>query len=268
MSTYIERFNLKEDPFGISPNPDYLLATEQHQRAIQILQQGFERGTPFMLLTGPSGSGKTTICRAILRRLRPETYRVALVLNPINEPKAFFKNLLVEFGLSGEGDEVDQLNRFNRFLQANHETGRKSIMIVDDAQCLGSDVLEDIRLLSNFEKSNQKFLQILLIGQPEIRARLRTKRLRALNERITVRYHLSELCYHDVQRYLNHRLHVAGSSGWPTVSPLAMRFLQFKTHGNPRRINILMGKAILMANQEDQNQIGFRHIRRAIKEEA
>ena len=209
---YISHFGLNEKPFSITPNPRYLYMSERHTEALAHLIYGIKDASGFIQLTGEVGTGKTTLIRSLLQRL-PENADVALILNPQLSATEFLTSILSELGISvpERADSVKALtDALNAFLLSNHSKGRRTILIVDEAQNFAVDVLEQIRLLTNLETYHQKLLQITLIGQPELRAMLARTDLRQLAQRITGRYHLQPLSQADTQQYVAPRLRVAG----------------------------------------------------------
>lgn len=253
-------FGLRENPFAISPDPNYLLSTHQHHEAIQTIIRGIETYAPFLLLTGDTGTGKTTVCRLLMRKFSPEKVQTALVLNPINEEAMLFKSIMIEFGLPTEGDQVDQLNRFNAFLLQNYRAGKKTVLMIDDAQILADEVLEGIRMLSNFEFSNRKLLQIMLVGQTELKKRLLQPHMRQMHHRITIRYHITPITFSDIERYVTHRMKQGGCEQPPPFTAFALLWLFMKTRGNPRHINILCEKALMSAYADQKLRISASHI--------
>lgn len=188
-------FGLNETPFSITPNPRYLYMSERHTEALAHLIYGIKDSGGFIQLTGEVGTGKTTLIRSLLQRL-PENADVALILNPQLSATEFLASILAEFGIAlpANPDSLKALtDSLNRFLLKNHSEGRRTILIVDEAQNFAVDVLEQIRLLTNLETAKQKLLQITLIGQPELRTMLARNDLRQLAQRITGRYHLQPL---------------------------------------------------------------------------
>ena len=212
---YTSFFGLNEEPFSITPNPRYLYMSERHTEALAHLIYGIKDSGGFVQLTGEVGTGKTTLIRSLLQRL-PDNADVALILNPQLSATEFLAAILEELGVS-QPDKPDSLkaltDALNAFLLENHSKGRRTILIVDEAQNFAIDVLEQIRLLTNLETARQKLLQITLIGQPELRLMLARTDLRQLAQRITGRYHLEPLTRDETIQYIRHRLRVAGATG-------------------------------------------------------
>ena len=211
---YKEYFGLKENPFSIAPDPRYFYMSKGHGEALAHLVYGINTDGGFILLTGEVGTGKTTVCRCLLDHL-PENSEVAFILNPKLTVEELLATICDEFGVSyPEGNTSNKVfvSAINNYLFNAHEKGKRAILIIEEAQHLSVDVLEQIRLLTNLETNQRKLLQIVLLGQPELRQLLVQPQLRQLNQRITVRYHLAPLLKEEVAAYVNHRLSVAGLS--------------------------------------------------------
>jgi general secretion pathway protein A len=262
---YYDFYGFREPPFNITPDPRFLFFSEKHREAFNHLLFGLRERKGFIQITGEIGAGKTTLCRALLQQLDDEQYRTALVLNPSMTNKQLLRTILREFHLEADGsDRVALLERLNRFLLEQFEAGRDVVLIVDDAQALTLDALEQIRLLSNLETDQRKLLQIILIGQPELRETL--AELEQLRQRITVRYHLRPLRLNETAYYIQHRLSVAGSPRPPLFSRWAVRTVQSYSRGVPRLINAVCDKALLCGYVYQTHELGARHVRRAIRE--
>ncbi len=264
---YTSFFGLHEEPFSITPNPRYLYMSERHTEALAHLIYGIKDRGGFIQLTGEVGTGKTTLIRSLLQRL-PENADVALILNPQLSATEFLAAILEELGVS-QPDNPDSLkaltDALNRFLLKNHSNGRRTILIVDEAQNFAIDVLEQIRLLTNLETTRQKLLQITLIGQPELRSMLARTDLRQLAQRITGRYHLQPLSQADTEEYVRHRLRVAGTTN--NIFPVSTcRELYRLSGGVPRIINVIADRAMLGAYTQDIHEISTRLIRQAAGE--
>jgi general secretion pathway protein A len=256
---YAEFFGLSKDPFSIAPDPRFLYMSEKHREALAHLLYGVGGGGGFVLLTGEIGAGKTTVCRAFLEQI-PKKCDVAYIFNPKLTVPELLQTVCEEFhvGLplqsqasdrSGRLTVKDYVDSINRFLLASHAKGRSAVLIIDEAQSLAPDVLEQLRLLTNLETHERKLLQIILIGQPELRDMLASPGMEQLAQRVIARCHLSALTAGETVRYVQHRLAVAGGKGGATVpfDPEAMARLFQLTGGVPRRINLLAGRAMLGA---------------------
>ena len=218
---YLEHYGLTEPPFNITPNPRFLFYSAKHREAFNHLLYGIRERKGFVQLTGDIGAGKTTLCRAMLEQLG-DRFSTALILNPVMDADQLMKAVAMEFGLAVKGlDRLDTVAAINEFLLKQMELDRDAVLIIDEAQDLTNDLLEQVRLLSNLETDERKLLQIVLMGQPELRERLNDSRLRQLRQRITVRYHLRPLKLSEVGQYIQHRLHVSGSNGPPYFTSAA-----------------------------------------------
>lgn len=264
---YTRFFGLNEKPFSITPDPRYLFMSERHTEALAHLIYGVRESGGFIQLTGEVGTGKTTLVRSLLQQI-PDTADVAVILNPQISRNEFLSAICEELGvpLSGAVHSIKDLtNALNAYLLKNHAEGRRTILIVDEAQNLRVDVLEQVRLLTNLETTKQKLLQIILIGQPELREMLSRNELRQLAQRITGRYHLEPLSREETQVYVDHRLKVAGAIR-PIFTKPAKRELYRLSQGVPRMINVVADRAMLGAFAEDAQEVTPRLLRKAAKE--
>lgn len=245
---YKEYYQLREEPFSITPDPRFLYLTAQHQEAMNHLLYGIRQKKGFTCLTGEVGTGKTTLCRALLRQLGDDCY-TALIMNPFLTETQLMRAIVEEFGIQAKrSDRLGLLRALNAFLLQANTDGRTAVLIIDEAQDMTVSCLELVRLLSNLETDSQKLLQIILLGQPELRTKLGRPDLRQLAQRITVRFHLSEMDQRDTEQYLAHRLAVAGvSSQQPSVrfDPSAVSEIYRYSQGTPRLVNAISDKALL-----------------------
>jgi general secretion pathway protein A len=263
---YEEFYGFHESPFNITPDPRFLFFSRRHREAFDHLLYGIQHRKGFIQITGEVGAGKTTLCRALLDELGSR-YRTALILNPIMTTEQLLWLILAELGLSPAAyDRMENLEKLNRFLLEQVEEGRDVVLIFDEAQDLSGELLEQIRLLSNLETDQRKLLQIVLIGQPELRWLLDQPGLRQLRQRITVRYHLAPLSTAETDRYIQHRLHVAGANSRPTFNRWAIRRIHRFSHGIPRLINAVCDKTLLCGYVEGDDRLTRRHVSRAIRE--
>src|ERR1700722_10246766 len=265
---YLRFFGLNEKPFAITPDPRYLYLSERHAEALAHLLYGINESGGFIQLTGEVGTGKTTVVRTLLSRV-PHHADVAVILNPRVTPVEFLLTICEELGLAiADADResvkhmVDALNR--RLLNA-HAEGRRIIVLVDEAQNLTIDVLEQVRLLTNLETPTQKLLQIILIGQPELRELLDRTDLRQLAQRITGRYHLNPLSRDETKGYVRHRLRVAGAQE-EIFSARALDEVHRLSGGIPRIINVACDRALLGAYTQETRKINAALVRRAAGE--
>ena len=265
---YLSFFGLSEKPFAITPDPRYLYLSERHAEALAHLLYGINESGGFIQLTGEVGTGKTTVVRTLLSRV-PHHADVAVILNPRVTPVEFLLTICEELGLpiaDADRDSVKQMvDALNRRLLAAHAEGRRIIVIVDEAQNLSPDVLEQVRLLTNLETPTQKLLQIILIGQPELRELLDRTELRQLAQRITGRYHLEPLSREETQGYVRHRLRVAGAAG-EIFTPSALAEVHRLSGGIPRVINVTCDRALLGAYTQETRKITAALVRSAAGE--
>jgi len=265
---YTSFFGLSEKPFAITPDPRYLYMSERHAEALAHLLYGINESGGFIQLTGEVGTGKTTVVRTLLSRI-PHHADVAVILNPRLTPVEFLLTICEELGVpldAADRDSVKQMvDALNRRLLSAHAEGRRVIVIVDEAQNLSAEVLEQVRLLTNLETATQKLLQIILIGQPELRELLDRTDLRQLAQRITGRYHLKPLSREETLHYVRHRLRVAGASG-EIFTPAALREVHRLSSGIPRVINVCCDRALLGAYTQEQRTLGPALVRRAAGE--
>ena len=253
---YTSFFGLNEKPFSITPDPRYLFMSERHTEGLAHLLYGVNESGGFIQLTGEVGTGKTTLVRSLLQQL-PDSADVALILNPQLSRTEFLNAICEELGvaLPKQRDSIKDLTTtLNGFLLGNHGRGRRTILIVDEAQNLRVDVLEQVRLLTNLETTKQKLLQIILIGQPELRDLLARNDMRQLAQRITGRYHLEPLNREETTAYIEHRLRVAGAMGEIFTAP-AKRELFRISDGVPRMINVVADRALLGAFTQDSRLV-------------
>src|SRR5210317_846476 len=209
---YLEHFNLTERPFSITPDPRFLYMSARHREALAHLLYGLSEGGGFVQLTGEVGTGKTTICRCLLEQV-PDNVDIALVLNPKVTSTELIATVCDELGIeypAGDSSIKALTDELNRYLLDAHARGRRTVLILDEAQNLSADVLEQVRLLTNLETSTQKLLQIVLIGQPELRSLLAREDMRQLSQRVTARYHLDPISREEAGAYIKHRLQICG----------------------------------------------------------
>jgi len=265
---YLSFFGLSEKPFAITPDPRYLYLSERHAEALAHLLYGINESGGFIQLTGEVGTGKTTVVRTLLSRV-PHHADVAVILNPRVTPVEFLLTICEELGLpieAADRDSVKQMvDALNRRLLSAHAEGRRIIVIVDEAQNLSAETLEQVRLLTNLETPTQKLLQIILIGQPELRDLLDRNDLRQLAQRITGRYHLKPLSREETQGYVRHRLRVAGATG-EIFTPGALRELHRLSSGIPRVINVSCDRALLGAYTREARKVSAGLVRQAAGE--
>lgn len=246
---YKDFYRLQEEPFNITPDPRYLYFTEQHRDALNQLLYGIRQRKGFICLTGEVGAGKTTLCRALLHEL-DGSYHTALVLNPMLTPTQLIRSIVEEFGIrTKQRDRQGYIKLLNEFLLRINSAGQDAVLIIDEAQDMSVEALETARLLSNLETETQKLLQIVLVGQPELRGMLDNPALRQLAQRITVRCHLRAMSQEDTAEYLRHRLKIAGRDEGDHNGVRfdfgAVREIYRYSHGTPRLVNAIGDKALL-----------------------
>jgi len=264
---YRDHFGLADTPFSIAPDPRYLYMSEFHREALAHLLYGIESNGGFVLLTGEVGAGKTTVCRCLLEQL-PDTVDAALILNPKLDSQELLATLCDELGISYSEGAIGIkifVDMINAHLLDSYAKGRKTILIIDEAQNLSSDVLEQIRLLTNLETNERKLLQIIMLGQPELREKLEQPELKQLAQRITARYHLGPLSRNDIPAYIAHRLQVAGAQG-TLFSASTIKALYRFSGGIPRLINIVCDRALLGAFVKGQERVDSAILIRAARE--
>jgi len=263
---YLEYYGLTEPPFTITPNPRFLFFSGKHREAFNHLLYGIRERKGFVQLTGEVGAGKTTLCRALLEQLG-DNFSTALILNPVLDADQLVKAIAMEFGLEVKGmDRIEVVWVINDFLLRQMADNRETVLIIDEAQDLTNELLEQVRLLSNLETDERKLLQIVLMGQPELRERLNDHGLRQLRQRITVRYHLNPLTRAEVAQYVQHRLQVSGAQGAPYFTRPALWRIYHYSSGIPRLVNAVCDKALLAGFVEQRDRIDFRLVGRALRE--
>ena len=263
---YEEFYGFREPPFNITPDPRFLFFSDCHREAFDHLLFGIVQRKGFIQITGEVGAGKTTLCRALFEALGDD-YETALILNPRMTSLQLLRSILAELGLDPPyNDRVTSLELLNCFLLDQVEHGRDVVLVIDEAQDMDIELLEEVRLLSNLETDQRKLLQIVLMGQPELRDLLDDKRLRQLRQRITVRYHLTPLSIHETEHYIGHRLRLAGGNGRPTFDRWALWRIYRYSKGVPRLINAVCDKALLCGFVDGVEHLNGRHIRRAVRE--
>ena len=258
---YAPFFGLKQEPFSIAPDPRYLFMSERHREALAHLLYGVNGGGGFVLLSGEIGAGKTTVCRCFLEQI-PRRTNVAYIFNPKLTVLELLDSVCEEFGIPhpelGSGDSratvKSYLDPLNEFLLKTHAVGQNNVLIIDEAQMLSSEVLEQLRLLTNLETNERKLLQIILIGQPELRQMLERPELEQLAQRVIARYHLGALTSTETEAYIRHRLSVAGMTTAMPFDAKALQRIHELSRGVPRRINLLCDRALLGAYSSGRGQ--------------
>lgn len=266
---YLEFFDLQQAPFSITPDPEFVYLSEKHQESLAHLIYGVTRGggAGFVQLTGEVGTGKTTISRLFLQKL-PEDTQAALILNPNITPIELLENIFKELKISTRGIKGKlnaMVDKLNQSLLAWWAEGKNTLVIIDEAQNIPRDTLEQLRLLTNLETDQQKLLQIILIGQPELKQLMQRKDLRQLAQRITSRFHLQSLSEQETHHYIKHRVAVSGG-GSKLFTKGAIGKIYKQTQGIPRLINVLCDRALLVAFAAESKTVNRQHVNQAINE--
>ena len=263
---YEEFYGFKEKPFNLTPDPHFFFLSENHREAFEHLLYGIKEKEGFILITGEVGAGKTTLCRALLNKIGSNATDSALIFNPMLSEKGLLQCILSDFGVqSSATTKKELLDELNQFLLRQQVHNRNSVLIIDEAQNLALPVLEEIRVLSNLETEKEKLLQIILMGQIELKEKLSLPQLRQLNQRISIRYHLRPLGSEEIPRYIQHRLMVAGSPGDVHFTTGAAQEIDRYSHGIPRLINLASDRALLAGYSEHSREIQRRTVVKGLK---
>ncbi len=265
---YTQYFGLKERPFSIAPDPRFLYMSELHREAFAHLLYGIRNDGCLILLTGDVGTGKTTVSRCLIEQL-PEKTDIAIILNPKLTISELLKTVCEELNIPApihSSSDKTYIDNLNSYLLDAHARGRSTTLVIDEAQNLTPKVLEQLRLLTNLETTTHKLLQIVLLGQPELRDMLNSPQLTQFNQRITSRYHLQPLKPDDVEKYIHHRINIAGGSNNSLFSPGAVKHIIKASKGIPRIINILCDRGLLGAYAESRHRVDLKIIKKAAKE--
>jgi general secretion pathway protein A len=263
---YREFFGLKEKPFNVTSDPDFFFLSRVHKEAFSHLTYGIKERKGFLAITGEIGAGKTTLCRALLNQLDMST-KSAFIFNSTLPELQLLQAIVEDFGISVEKkNKVSLLKQLNSFLIEELSKEHNVVLIIDEAQNMKPRMLEEIRMLSNLETDSAKLFQIILVGQPELREKLNSPQLKQLKQRIAVRFHITPLERDEVEKYIYHRLTVAGSKGDIKVTPDALESLFNYSGGVPRVINMVCDKALLMAYVLETRDLSKTIIDRSIKE--
>jgi len=253
---YKKFFGLKENPFNVNPDPRYLFLTHHTQEALACLTYGIETRKGFILLTGEVGTGKTTIINKLLEWLHKERVSTAFVFNPRLSVMQFFEFMMADFGIPCESLQKGQiLLKLNQWLLERYQAGERAVLIVDEAQNLSPQMLEEIRLLTNLETSTEKLLQIVLSGQPELDQKLSQPQLRQLRQRITLRAKTRPLTIEETQGYIHERLRIAGAENTEIFSPEAIATVHRYARGIPRVTNLLCEHALVSSYVDQLNPV-------------
>jgi general secretion pathway protein A len=261
---YLQHFGLSTYPFSTAPDPRFYFPSAKHREALACLLYSIEQRKGFALITGAVGCGKSMLCRTALERLG-RSVEAAMVAHTSLAAREFLQAIIAEFRLTTRtAAKVQVLGVLKDFLIRARREGRNPVLIVDEAQDLAPNVLEEVRLLGNLETSTEKLLQIILVGQPELRHKIGTYQLRQLDQRIAVKFHLGTLCEEDVNQYIDHRLRVAGAADADLFDPEAKAAAFKVSAGVPRMVNILCDQALLQAYVADERRVSGQIMRRVI----
>jgi general secretion pathway protein A len=253
---YCDFFGFSEKPFTITPNPQFIYLSAHHREAFAHLLYGIDSHAGFIAMTGEVGTGKTTVLRTLLTQLDPEKYRSALIFNPCRSGEQLLASICREFGVvPDERNGFGLLDALNLFLLDQHAAGRTVVLVVDEAQNLTPDVLEQVRMISNLETERDKLIQIILAGQPELNDVLSRHDMRQLSQRITVRCRLTPMGMHDTAEYIRHRLKVSGNRVPGLFSPGAVKRIFRFSRGVPRLVNIACEQALVMAWTQENSRV-------------
>jgi len=262
---YQEYYGLKQKPFSLTPDPQFLFLSEGHRTAIESLLYGNQQRDGFMVVVGDIGTGKTTICRSLLERLDKDV-KTAVIFNSFLTEDELLESILLDFGFPSKGrSKKERIDALNKFLIHLLSHGKNAVLIIDEAQNLSTPVLEQIRMLSNLETEKEKMLQIILFGQMELDQKLRSPELKQLNQRIVIRHYLLPLTQEETESYIYQRLMVAGAHGGITFSKSALDEIYKFSKGTPRLINLLCDRALLGGFVEETNHIDKEIIQKAQK---
>lgn len=264
---YLQFYGFKEAPFNLTPDSKFLFLSHRHQEALAALIFGVQERKGFICLTGEIGCGKTTLCRAMLSQLDPHQVKVCVVLNSYLTDLELLKTINEGFGLAAESDSKKALlDELNNFLIEEFSQGHNVVLVIDEAQNLRPETLEQIRMISNLETETAKLIQIVLIGQPELRRTLALPELEQLNQRITVRYHITPLDESDIPDYIKHRLAVAEPQVEVALSPHAYKLIYHFSRGVPRKVNVICDRCLLVGYVQGTFNMDDKIVQRAVSE--
>jgi putative secretion ATPase (PEP-CTERM system associated) len=264
---YERHFGLSAKPFQLSPDPDFFFGSRGHKRAMAYLEYGLHQGEGFIVITGEVGAGKTTLLRGLLRRLPGEAIVPAQIVSTQVQASDLLRLVAAAYGVGAEGAEkADLLVHLQRHFEALHAEGRRALLIVDEAQNLSAEAVEELRMLSNFQAGTHPLVQSFLVGQPEFRAILQRPEMQQLKQRVIASYHLGPLDRDETRDYIEHRLRHVGWSAHPHFEPAAFDAIHTATGGVPRRINLLCDRLLLAAYLGEQQEVGAEDVRGTAEE--
>jgi len=263
---YEKYFGFKKKPFSLTPDPEFFFISEDHYEALEHLIYGISEGEGFMLLVGGIGTGKTTLSRVLVDKLS-DSIIYSLILNPFQDFKNLLKNILWDFGVIPESNDImDMRNQLIEFLLNEvAPKGKTALIIIDESQNLSNEVLEQLRVISNIETDKEKLVQILLLGQEELIVKLESNELRQLKQRITIRYFLSPLRKKEIKKYIKHRIEIAEPKKKIKFDWLAIREIYKFSNGIPRKVNMIASRCLLGAFVKDTTRIDYFIVKKAIK---
>ena len=266
MAIYQEFYGLKEAPFSVTSDPNFLFFSRHHKEAFSHFLYGVKERKGFLQITGEIGTGKTTLCRALLDALDRKT-KSAFILNPNLSARELLKAIIADFGMTSKArTRMELIDLLNQFLIQQLSEQNNVVLIIDEAQNLSPQVLEQVRMLSNLETHKEKLIQIALVGQPELRQKLEDPTLRQLRQRIGIRYHILPLEKDEVDQYIRHRLHVEGSNGRIQFTPKTVERIYQYSKGIPRLINMVCDKCLLAGYVYEMNEMTPEIVKRCIQE--
>ena len=263
---YLQFYGLTEKPFSVTADPSFLYLSKKHKEAISHMLYGIQERMGFLEITGEIGAGKTTVCKALLNQLDSHT-KTAFILNGNLPGGQLLQAIIEDFGIQAKSkNKFTMLSELNKFLLEQLQHSNNAVLIIDEAQNLKPVLLEQIRLLSNLETEKEKLLQIILVGQPELREKLATRELKQLRQRIAIRYHIAPLSMREVGHYILHRLHVAGCNNGEIFQKEAIEDIFKFSGGIPRLVNILCDKSLLAGYTAEKKTIDSNLVQRCVRE--
>ncbi len=263
---YLDFYNLRENPFNVTSDPSFLYMSETHKEALNHMIYGIQQRKGFIVLTGEVGAGKTTLCRALQKQL-DSTIKTSIIFNPSLSENQLMESILADFDVVPKRkNKWSFINALNGFLLDCLASNNNVVLIIDESQNLKKSALETIRMLSNLETEKEKLLQIVLIGQPELKDKLDHQSLRQLKQRVAVRFHLDALTVSEIKEYIYHRLNVAGSDGRIKFDEEAINLISSYAQGIPRLINIISDKSLLLGFAKNTYNIYPDLVKQAIDE--
>jgi general secretion pathway protein A len=263
---YLKFYNLTEKPFSVTADPNFLYLSKKHREAISHMQYGIQERMGFLEITGEIGAGKTTVCKALMNQMDQHT-KTAFILNGNLSEIQLLQAIIEDLGIQVKTkNKITMLNELNKFLLEQLRHRNNVVLIIDEAQNLKPALLEQVRLLSNLETEKEKLLQIILVGQPELKEKLASAELKQLRQRIAIRYHIYPLSRHEAEGYISHRLNVAGCNNGGIFHKDALEEIFKFSGGIPRLINILCDKSLLAGYAADKKTIDSDIVKKCAKE--